>query len=425
MSDTVIKVERLSKYYNLGQINNGTLFQDLQSWIAIKMGREDPNSKLDKKTMEGEGFWALRDINFEVNMGERVGIIGKNGAGKSTLLKILSEITEPTSGKICIRGKVASLLEVGTGFHREMTGRENIYLNGAILGMKRAEINKKINDIIDFSEIGEHIDTPVKRYSSGMYVRLAFAVAANLDSDILIADEVLAVGDLDFQKKAIGKMNDISSREGKTILFVSHNMSAVKGLCNSGILLEKGRVVQRGDIDSVMEAYYNNMTECKDDSIKEKIANLPNDVSFAFVDISVSQNGKQIGGVVGNADPIDIRIKYQVKKREVGLRVNIDILNHFGSLLFRSFHDEQIGETSSIEPGLYECETSIPSNILGPTNYTLRIAATIHNVRGCTGDGIFIPFSVEQNGMYNMAYPNDTFRGELGLVLDWKNMKLD
>jgi len=247
-NDIAIKVENLSKYYKLGVINNGTLFRDIQSWWARKLGKEDPHSKIGSKyDPTAEGFWALKGLNFEIKKGDRVGIIGHNGAGKSTLLKLLSQITSPTEGSIKINGKIASLLEVGTGFHPEMTGRENIYMNGAILGMKHDEIDKKVNDIIEFSEIGEHIDTPVKRYSSGMYVRLAFAVAAHLDSDVLIADEVLAVGDAAFQKKALGKMNELSSGEGRTVLFVSHNMAQVKNLCNKGIVLEKGRVVRQDD----------------------------------------------------------------------------------------------------------------------------------------------------------------------------------
>ncbi len=248
MSETVIKAENLSKYYRLGQINNGMLFRDIQTWFARKFGKEDPHSQIGSVyDPNAEGFWALKDLNFEIKQGERVGIIGKNGAGKSTLLKILSQITAPTEGSLKIRGRIASLLEVGTGFHPEMTGRENIYLNGAILGMKKKEIDKKIDEIIAFSEIEKHIDTPVKRYSSGMYVRLAFAIAAHLDSDILIADEVLAVGDAAFQKKALGKMNELSTGEGRTVLFVSHQMNAVRQLCNRGIVLEKGRIIRQDD----------------------------------------------------------------------------------------------------------------------------------------------------------------------------------
>jgi lipopolysaccharide transport system ATP-binding protein len=263
MSEVVIKTEHLSKMYRLGVINNGTLFRDIQTWIALKRGKDDPHSRIGENKYNNDKdkdhFWALKDLNIEIKQGDRVGIIGKNGAGKSTLLKILSRITVPTEGTIKIKGKIASLLEVGTGFHGELTGRENIYLNGAILGMKKRRITEKMDEIVAFSGIEEHIDTPVKRYSSGMYVRLAFAVAAHLDSDILIADEVLAVGDAEFQKKALGKMQDLSTGQGRTVLFVSHNMGAVKNLCNCGVVLERGRV--RGDsqnIDTLISDYLNN-----------------------------------------------------------------------------------------------------------------------------------------------------------------------
>ena len=259
MSDIAIRVENVSKYYRLGVINNGTLFKDIQTWFALKRGKDDPNGIIGDRQdfLNGkDGFWALKNLNFDIKKGDRVGIIGHNGAGKSTLLKILSGITTPTEGTIKINGRISSLLEVGTGFHSELTGRENIYLNGSILGMKKREVDRKIDEIIAFSEIGDHIDTPVKRYSSGMYVRLAFAVAAHLDSDILIADEVLAVGDASFQKKALGKMNELSTGEGRTVLFVSHNMSQIKNLCNRGIVLEKGMAVrQDNDIKQCIDYY--------------------------------------------------------------------------------------------------------------------------------------------------------------------------
>lgn len=279
MSDVVIKAEHLSKYYKLGVINNGTFFRDMQTWFALKLGKTDPNSKIGEHKYDGnkEGFWALKDLNFEIHQGDRVGIIGKNGAGKSTLLKILSRITAPTEGNVKIKGRVASLLEVGTGFHAELTGRENIYLNGAILGMKKREVQRKLDEIIAFSEIEQHIDTPVKRYSSGMYVRLAFAVAAHLDSEILIADEVLAVGDAAFQKKALGKMNDLSSRQGRTVLFVSHQMNQIKNLCNKGIILDKGRIIRQDNDINKSIAFYLGTNE---DGESLKTTSYKNDGSF-------------------------------------------------------------------------------------------------------------------------------------------------
>jgi lipopolysaccharide transport system ATP-binding protein len=238
-----VKVENLSKYYRLGVINNGVLWKDLQSYFARLFGKEDPNRVIGHEGYDKDGFWALSDVNFEVEQGDRLGIMGINGAGKSTLLKILSRITAPTAGCFHIKGRVASLLEVGTGFHGELTGRENIYMNGAILGMKRREVTRKMDEIVAFSEIEDvHIDTPVKRYSSGMYVRLGFAIAAHLESEILIADEVLAVGDWPFMQKALGKMQDLSRNQGRTVLFVSHNVAMVSALCNKGMIIEHGKV---------------------------------------------------------------------------------------------------------------------------------------------------------------------------------------
>jgi lipopolysaccharide transport system ATP-binding protein len=258
MTETVIKVEGLHKEYILGKIGYGTLHKDLASWWARIRGKEDPNSIIGREiVLDGltKNYLALKDVSFEIREGEAVGIIGKNGAGKSTLLKLISRITYPTAGTIKIRGKISSLLEVGTGFHRELSGRENIYLNGAILGMKKSTTDKRIDEIIDFAGIEKFIDTPVKRYSSGMYVRLAFSVAAHLDSSILVLDEVLAVGDAEFQKKCLGKMNDVATNQGRTVLFVSHNMAAVAELCTRSIFLEKGEVGMIGDTRDVISHY--------------------------------------------------------------------------------------------------------------------------------------------------------------------------
>lgn len=259
MSDVVIKVENLGKQYRLGSVGTGTISHDLNRWWAKARGKEDPNLKIgdvNDRSKKGDSdlVWALKDINFEVKQGEVLGIIGKNGAGKSTLLKILSRVTGPTTGDIKVKGRIASLLEVGTGFHPELTGRENIFLNGAILGMTKQEIKSKFDEIVDFSGVERYIDTPVKRYSSGMYVRLAFAVAAHLEPEILIVDEVLAVGDAEFQKKCLGKMKDVSG-QGRTVLFVSHNMAAVKTLCTQGIILRNGNLVFSGTSDEACSTY--------------------------------------------------------------------------------------------------------------------------------------------------------------------------
>src|SRR5690606_20210002 len=259
--NTAIKAVNISKQYRLGEVGTGTLSHDLnRAWARLR-GKEDPFLKIgesnDRATKgDSDYVWSLRDINFEIEKGDAVGIIGRNGAGKSTLLKLLSKVTRPTTGSFKVTGRIASLLEVGTGFNPEMTGRENVYLNGAILGMRRHEIKRKFDEIVDFSGVAAYIDTPVKRYSSGMYVRLAFAVAAYLESEILIVDEVLAVGDAEFQKKCLGKMGDVSKGEGRTVLFVSHNMAAVKTLCRKGILLENGSIAMEGDINQTVERYF-------------------------------------------------------------------------------------------------------------------------------------------------------------------------
>lgn len=261
MQDTVIKIENLKKRYKLGSIGGGTLSADLQSWWAKKTGKDDPNLKIGEKRESGTEFWALNGVNLEVKAGETLGIIGSNGAGKSTLLKILSRVTAPTEGEVKIKGRISSMLEVGTGFHGELTGRENIYLNGAILGMSRSEVDKKMEDIIEFSECRKFIDTPVKRYSSGMYVKLAFSVAAHLDSEILVMDEVLAVGDMKFQEKCLGKMGDVADKEGRTVLYVSHNMNTIQQLCSRCVVLDKGSIIYDGNVEEAIRIYMGTVKE--------------------------------------------------------------------------------------------------------------------------------------------------------------------
>lgn len=275
MSNIAIKAENLSKAYQLGEIGTGTISRDLERWYAKIRGKEDPFLRIgetnDRSTKgDSDIVWSLRDLNFEIQQGEAVGIIGRNGAGKSTLLKILSRVTGPTTGKISGKGRIASLLEVGTGFHPELSGKENIFLNGAILGMRKHEIKRKFDEIVDFAGVERYIDTPVKRYSSGMYVRLAFAVAAHLESEILIVDEVLAVGDAEFQKKCLGKMGEVSQGEGRTVLFVSHNMDAVLNLCRSGIVLSNGTMGYMGNTAACVEYYQNSALNAVDSWVSKK-----------------------------------------------------------------------------------------------------------------------------------------------------------
>ncbi|MFN3908581.1 MAG: polysaccharide ABC transporter ATP-binding protein [Flavobacterium sp.] len=312
MTKPILKIENVSKQYRLGTIGTGTIVHDLNRWWHAIRGKEDPYLKVgevnDRSSKGNSDYvWALRDISFEVQPGEVVGIIGKNGAGKSTLLKILSRVTTPTTGSIKSRGRIASLLEVGTGFNPELTGRQNIYLNGAILGMTKKEITSKLDEIIDFSGCERYIDTPTKRYSSGMNVRLGFAVAAFLEPEILIVDEVLAVGDAEFQKKAIGKMQDVSKSEGRTVLFVSHNMASVKSLCTKGIVLEHGKVVFSSDVESAVNYYLTNASQVKDTSIADRTDRLGSGV-IQVVGVDLLNKKGEIVEQVISGDWLKIRL---------------------------------------------------------------------------------------------------------------------
>ena len=378
MDDVVIKAENIGKYYRLGQINTGMFYTDAKSWMSRKLGKEDKTLKIGQEVNDKTGFWALDDINFEIHQGDRVGIIGKNGAGKSTLLKILSQVTAPTKGRIGIRGNVASLLEVGTGFHPDMTGRENIYLNGAILGMKRSEINDKLEDIIAFSEIDEHIDTPVKRYSSGMYVRLAFAIAAHLDSDILISDEVLAVGDAEFQKRALGKMNDLSSKQGRTVLFVSHRMNAVKTLCDSGIVLEKGKIVHRGDIDTCIQQYQSRMFD--QESLKD-LSHYNNEFFDLLGFTLVDQEGKEVTGSIENSDTVYTRIELDMKKIHNAFTIGYAIYNADGMLMYWSYLTDDYDENNNVKPGKNVLTGEIPAHFLNEGEYYIYFSASLHYIQ--------------------------------------------
>lgn len=313
---TAIEFENISKQYQLGKIGTGTLSRDLNRWWARMRGKEDPYLKIGQvnnraNKAEGDFVWALRDINFKVEEGEVLGIIGKNGSGKSTLLKILSKVTSPTTGRIRGRGRVASLLEVGTGFHQEMTGRENIYMNGAIMGMTKAEIDRKLDEIVDFAGVQMYVDTPVKRYSSGMTVRLGFAIAAHLEPEILVIDEVLAVGDAEFQKKAIGKMQEVAKGEGRTVLFVSHNMGAVRSLCTRGIVLDNGRLFYQGNVNEAVDVYTNQCCSIDTDTIVERINRKVDYIDVHKIAFNGAESSDSI--VYGNQETIELRIDGSTK----------------------------------------------------------------------------------------------------------------
>ena len=313
MKNLAIKAENISKQYRLGEVGTGTLSHDLNRFLSKIRGKEDPYLKIGEtndRTIKGgtDYVWSLKDINFEVEQGDAVGIIGRNGAGKSTLLKLLSKVTKPTTGNFKINGRIASLLEVGTGFNPEMTGRENIFMNGSMLGMRRHEIKRKFDEIVDFAGVEKYIDTPAKRYSSGMYVRLAFSVAAHLESEILIVDEVLSVGDAEFQKKCLGKMGDVSKGEGRTVLFVSHDMAAVKNLCTRCIVLEHGKVVFEGGQNESVDFYISN--QVKESSFSRKKGKKTNENVY-ISNIRICNNKKEEIDVVLSGDEVLILLQIQ------------------------------------------------------------------------------------------------------------------
>lgn len=324
-SEVVINIEHVTKEYRLGAIGGGTLKGDLQSFMAKIKGKSDPNAKIGQgKYSKNQKFLALNNVNFKVHKGERVGIIGHNGAGKSTLLKLLSRVTAPSKGKISYNGRIASMLEVGTGFHPELTGRENVYLNGAILGMTKAEIDKKFDDIVAFAEMEKFIDTPVKRYSSGMYVKLAFAVAAHLDSEIMVMDEVLAVGDMKFQQKCLGKMGEVSEGEGRTVLYVSHNMNTIRQLCTRCVVLDHGTVVFDGDVERAIEIYMDNYSELKTEvKLYEKkrseylSKNLKCKMTYAKI-----INSKD--GIIKNNEPLMFELDFDCNENVSALKFRIE-----------------------------------------------------------------------------------------------------
>ena len=382
MSNIVIKAEDISKQYRLGLVGTGTIRDDARRWWHRVRGKEDPFLKIgesnDRSTKgKSDYVWSLKDVNFEINQGDSVGIIGRNGAGKSTLLKILSQVTQPTTGKIYTKGRIASLLEVGTGFHPEMTGRENIYLNGAILGMRKQEISRKLDEIVAFSGVERYIDTPVKRYSSGMYVRLAFAVAAHLESEILIVDEVLAVGDAEFQKKCLGKMNDVSKGEGRTVLFVSHNMAAVKSLCNKGIVLDNGKVIYEGATDNAVEEYLKDSTNVA--SRKWNLIQAPGSEFIKLLEAKVLNSKNEIAINHSVVDSIDIEFTYEITKENHLFTHGFNLFNNYNIHILSSHDKESSTINNPLPLGIYTKKITIPGNFLAESSYSCSFAIMRYN----------------------------------------------
>lgn len=372
--DIVIKAENISKMYDLGLVGTGTLSKDLNRTWAKLRGKPDPyaqlaevNDRTQQTNTKKGSVWALKDINFEVEKGEVLGIIGKNGAGKSTLLKILSQITTPTTGDIKIKGRVASLLEVGTGMHPEMTARQNIYLNGSLMGMTRKEVTQKLDEIVDFAGIGKYIDTPTKRFSSGMTVRLGFAVAAFLEPEILIVDEVLAVGDAEFQKKAVGKMQDVSKGEGRTVLFVSHNMASVKSLCSKAVILEKGNLVAEGSADDMVKEYLSGGGLLKNNN--EWNYEVKSDV-FELYKVKLEASGHNQTIVLNQDDEINVVIHYSLKDDTERYDFNLKFKSDDGVNLLNAATFET---KNGIDSNSKKCVMTIPSNYFNQGNYIVDL----------------------------------------------------
>ena len=419
MSDWIIKAEGLGKKYQIQHQSREryTALRDVLTNRAKRLLGRGPKAAGQTTTEE---FWALQDVSFEIKRGEVVGIIGRNGAGKSTLLKILSRITEPTRGRITLRGRVASLLEVGTGFHPELTGRENIFLNGAILGMSRAEIRTKFDEIVAFAEVEKFLDTPVKRYSSGMYVRLAFAVAANLDPEILVVDEVLAVGDAAFQKKCLGKMGEVCG-SGRTVIFVSHNMQSVQQLCHRTIWLEKGRVRGQGMSDEIIPRYL--IADRNTETLTQlnlDLASAPPDPAFRLNRIDVQQNGISTT-TLESGKATEIRFEYEVLQSSHGLHVYFQICDMDGTLIFESLHNGDAEEhLPLVEAGNYTSIATIPGDFLAGRGYELRVQAAIQSVRAFFRKPPAVTLQVNSIGRVNRAYSGYETPGRLAPLIPWK-----
>lgn len=380
MTNPVIKVENLSKYYRLGVIGGGTLREDVSRWWARKRGKPNPYAKIgDEPTQQTRGgqLWALRDVNLEVKEGEILGIIGRNGAGKSTLLKILSRITEPTSGRAIIKGRVGSLLEVGTGFHPELTGRENIYLNGAILGMRHAEVTSKLEEIVEFAEVAKFVDTPVKRYSSGMLVRLAFSVAAHLDPEILIVDEVLAVGDIGFQNKCLGKMRDVTKQESRTVVFVSHNMASVEALCGRAVLMSGGEVAFNGNVEQAI-ARYKASTEAVTDTVLSQREDREGNGKFRFLECYFTdfEDNKVTTAITGKS--LFVHVIYEARTSLRNVNVAFNLYEYPGQVLINCNCVDAQGPVT-IEKGSGELLCEIPLFPLRAGRYYGNLNAEVNH----------------------------------------------
>lgn len=418
MSNIAIEFENVGKMYRLGRVGTGTLSHDLNRWWTTHVLRkEDPYLKIGETNDrahkgKSEYVWALRDISFKVEQGDVVGIIGKNGAGKSTLLKLLSRITSPTTGTIRYNGRIASLLEVGTGFHPEMTARENIYMNGSIMGMTKAEITRKLDEIVDFSGVERYLDTPVKRFSSGMTVRLGFAVAAFLEPDILVVDEVLAVGDAEFQKKAIGKMQDISSGNGRTVLFVSHNMAAVRRLCKHGVLLEHGHCALYGTINDVVNVYLS------DDIVQSSFEGIDGDERIMFLQKASVKSLSQ-DGIFYNDTAIIIEFDVVLRQNVGSFVCGFNLFSSFQHPLARADYNDK-NQLTTLTPGKYHFVYEIPPYTLANGEYKVFFDIAERNVVRHTTEKSQLTFTVVQGATrFGNIFAENTLKKSSIIRQDW------
>jgi lipopolysaccharide transport system ATP-binding protein len=431
MSDIAITATNISKRYLVGhqtaQPGSYTSLRDVIAREAQHLARKAGDFVRGREIIQGdeiEEFWALRDVSFEVKRGEVLGVVGRNGAGKSTLLKILSRITEPTRGRVVLRGRVASLLEVGTGFHGELTGRENIYLNGAILGMTKAEIKSKFDEIVAFAEVERFLDTPVKRYSSGMYVRLAFSVAAHLDPEILIVDEVLAVGDLDFQKKSLGKMRAVASKQNRTVLFVSHNLRAVETLCDRAILLDAGASIMEADSHSIVSRYLADASACNGERLWSRDS-APGTENLLLLAIRILSADGRVQDRLTSDDDFYVELEFMLRELNPNLCVGFDLNSSEGVTIFRAYQTDMKPECwPRLDTGINRLRCKVPRGLLNGGEFLLCPRIGIHNVSWIVNEDAVIRFRVElKHGVSPLWHlASETSRpGVVAPILEWKS----
>ena len=426
MSELAIRVENISKRYQIGLAKERPdTLRDLVTLKARRM-RHLFNRDNDERSSSESHIWALKGVSFGVERGQVLGIVGRNGAGKSTLLKILSRVTDPTEGTGEIHGRVGSLLEVGTGFHPELSGRENIYLNGAILGMRREEIERKFDEIVEFSEVGKFIDTPVKRFSSGMYLRLAFAVAAHLEPEILVVDEVLAVGDAEFQRKCLGKMNDVA-QEGRTVLFVSHNMSAILRLTQETIVLDQGQIVMRGPTPEAVDYYLNMGLTKQGERFWEASELAGEDSPFRPIALRVLNSAGQVVDTVNATEGFSVALEYHLEEAISGLRVGFYLMTTRGEYVFTTFDtdDPNLFETyGQRAAGRYISRCDFPPNLMNEGRFVIGVNASAYRIRRYFQDDKALTFTIDATGAPGTHWPEMRL-GPVRPKLDWKIKKIE